>query len=75
MVLVAVALTGRVVRVPRRPGPLVGAGVVSRVTGTATSIGGSPLALMYQHESGPRVRATLAVCAASAPALIVRSVL
>lgn len=61
MVLVAVVLTVRVVHLPMRPSVLVGAGVVSGVTGTATSIGGPPLALVYQHETGDRLRATMAV--------------
>jgi uncharacterized protein len=60
MVLVAVLLTWRVVTLPMRRRVLVGAGVVSGVTGTATSIGGPPLALVYQHETGARLRATLA---------------
>jgi uncharacterized protein len=60
MVLTAVLLTWRVVRLPMRRGVLVGAGVISGVSGTATSIGGPPLALVYQHETGPRLRATLA---------------
>jgi hypothetical protein len=33
--------------------------VVSGTTGTATSIGGPPVALLYQRERGARVRATL----------------
>ncbi|WP_197319011.1 sulfite exporter TauE/SafE family protein [Saccharomonospora sp. NB11] len=41
---------------------LVVAGVASGTFGTASSIGGPPLALLYQHESGPRIRATLAAC-------------
>jgi hypothetical protein len=61
MVLVAVVLTWFVIRLPMRPGVLVAAGVVSGVSGTATSIGGPPLALVYQHASGPRLRATLGV--------------
>ncbi len=60
MVLVAVALTALVVRLPMRPAVLAGAGVVSGLTGTATSIGGPPLALVYQHVTGPRLRGTLA---------------
>ncbi|MER7113037.1 sulfite exporter TauE/SafE family protein [Saccharomonospora azurea] len=44
------------------PGALVVAGVASGAFGTASSIGGPPIALLYQHESGPRIRATLAVC-------------
>ncbi|MBX9388584.1 TSUP family transporter [Streptomonospora nanhaiensis] len=59
MVLVAVALTVRAVRVRLSRTALVAAGLVSGVTGTATSIGGPPLAILYQHETGPRIRATL----------------
>ena len=41
---------------------LVGAGVVTGVTETATGIGGPPMALVYQHQPGAVLRATLAVC-------------
>jgi uncharacterized membrane protein YfcA len=61
MVLAAVALTAWTVTVPRTPRTLAVAGVVSGVTGTATSIGGPPIALVYQHAKGPRIRATLAM--------------
>lgn len=44
---------------PTRPALLV-AGLVSGITGTAASIGGPPVALLYQGEGGPRVRATMA---------------
>jgi uncharacterized membrane protein YfcA len=60
MVLVAVVLTWRVITLPMRRDVLVAAGVVSGVTGTATSIGGPPLAIVYQHETGARLRATMA---------------
>ncbi len=60
MVVVTVLLTVRLVRLPLRGGSLAGAGVVAGISGTATSIDGPPLALVYQHEPGPRVRATLA---------------
>jgi len=46
---------------PRNRWTLLGAGVVSGTTGTATSIGGPPVALLYQREHGPRVRATLSL--------------
>lgn len=61
MVLVAVALTWRAVRVPITRGTLVAAGLVSGVTGTATSIGGPPIALLYQHRPARQIRTTLAV--------------
>lgn len=40
-------------------GALVVAGTVGGATGTAASIGGPPVALLYQHETGPRLRATM----------------
>lgn len=49
-------------RVKLSPGPriLFGAGLLSGVFGTIASIGGPPLALVYQHEPGPKLRGTLA---------------
>ncbi|MCT2592717.1 sulfite exporter TauE/SafE family protein [Streptomyces sp. N2-109] len=41
------------------PALLVSAGTVAGITGTATSIAGPPLALLYQHQPAARVRATL----------------
>ena len=56
----AVALTaaGLQFRLNRRT--LVGAGIASGIMGTATAIGGPPMAVVYQHEGGPRARGTLA---------------
>lgn len=42
-----------------RPGSLLLAGLVSGAGGTAASIGGPPLALLYQEAAGPRVRGTI----------------
>ncbi|HEY7483112.1 MAG TPA: sulfite exporter TauE/SafE family protein [Streptosporangiaceae bacterium] len=61
MVLVAVGATMWSGIVPRNPGTLTAAGVLAGTTGTATSIGGPPMALLYQRESGPKVRSTLGV--------------
>ncbi|QYC43606.1 Sulfite exporter TauE/SafE [Nonomuraea coxensis DSM 45129] len=61
MVLVAVALTARAVSVPRNGATITSAGFVSGVTGTATGIGGPPIALVYQTAKGPQIRATLAM--------------
>lgn len=61
IVLAAVALTVRTVTWPVTPGTLATAGFVSGVTGTATSIGGPPLALLYQHRHPREIRCTLAV--------------
>jgi uncharacterized membrane protein YfcA len=45
---------------PRRTVPaLLAAGLVSGAGGTASAIGGPPVALLYQDAPGPRVRATL----------------
>ena len=61
MVLVAVALTLRAVEVPVSRTALATAGFVSGVAGTTTSIGGPPVALLYQHRSAQQIRSTLAV--------------
>jgi uncharacterized membrane protein YfcA len=41
------------------PVALGSAGFVGGVMGTATAIGGPPVALVYQHQTGSRLRATL----------------
>jgi uncharacterized protein len=61
MVLVAVVLSVRTIEVPITRGSLVTAGFVAGTTGTATSIAGPPVALLYQHRPGRQVRSTLAV--------------
>jgi uncharacterized membrane protein YfcA len=58
-VLAVIAITTLGAELPRNRWMLLAAGVVSGTTGTATSIGGPPVALLYQREYGPRVRATL----------------
>ena len=59
-VLVAVATSLATATVPITRATTLATGVVSGAMGTATSIGGPPLALLYQHQEGPRLRATLA---------------
>ncbi|WP_236051431.1 sulfite exporter TauE/SafE family protein [Nonomuraea cypriaca] len=61
MVLIAVALTARSISVPRNGVTITSAGFVAGVTGTATGIGGPPIALVYQNAKGPQIRATLAM--------------
>ncbi len=56
---VALSLTSWDARPTR--GALLTAGVVSGVSGTATSIGGPPVAMLYQHASGPMLRSTMGV--------------
>jgi uncharacterized membrane protein YfcA len=61
MVLVSVALTAHAVVVPVNRTSLVAAGLASGVTGTATSIGGPPMALLIQHRPAHQIRSTLGV--------------
>ena len=58
--LLAVALTALGPRLPLTRRTLFGAGTLAGVMGTITSIGGPPMALLYQNEEGPRLRGTLA---------------
>lgn len=60
MVLGAVLLSAWSLRVRISPVSLVTAGCVSGIVGTATSVGGPPIALLYQYEPPARLRATLA---------------
>jgi uncharacterized membrane protein YfcA len=61
MVLVAVLLSVAPFELPVRRSTLSLAGVLSGLAGTATSIGGPPVALLYQHRSPQQIRSTLAV--------------
>ncbi len=58
-VLAAVALSFWAPAVPKTTPNLLMAGVVSALFGTSVSIGGPPLALLFQHEAGPRLRSTM----------------
>lgn len=59
LVLLAVGLSATGLHVPVRPGTLFGAGILSGFMGTTVSIGGPPMALLYQRQSGPQIRGTL----------------
>ncbi|MET0839750.1 MAG: sulfite exporter TauE/SafE family protein [Marmoricola sp.] len=61
MVLLAVVLSMAPFEVPVRRSTLSVAGLLSGLAGTATSIGGPPVALLYQHRSPAQIRSTLAV--------------
>ncbi len=61
IVLVAVLLTARTVVLPITRRTLGVAGFIGGVTGTASSIGGPPFALLYQHRPARQIRTTLAV--------------
>ncbi len=61
MVLAAVAVSACGLQVTPTTASLLAAGVISGFTGTASSIGGPPIALMYQRERGATLRGTLAL--------------
>ena len=58
-VLVGVGLSLSGLRLAITTPSLVGAGAVSGLTGTLTSVGAPPMALLYQHAPPARTRATL----------------
>jgi hypothetical protein len=60
-VLLAVAMSTLTASIPVNRVTATTAGFASGAMGTATSIGGPPLALLYQHHEGPVLRATLSV--------------
>jgi hypothetical protein len=59
VVLGAVALSVTSWHARPTPRALLVAGVVSGVSGTATSIDGPPVAMLYQHASGATLRSTM----------------
>lgn len=61
MVIFMVLITWRVVEVPINHATLSTAGFIGGITGTATSIGGPPFALLYQHRPAQQIRTTMAV--------------
>jgi uncharacterized membrane protein YfcA len=61
VVLFMVLITWRAVEVPVNHATLSGAGFIGGITGTATSIGGPPFALLYQHRPAQQIRTTMAV--------------
>jgi uncharacterized membrane protein YfcA len=58
-VLLAVALSAHGWHLPRTRATLFGAGALSGLMGTVSSIGGPPMALVYQRSPGAELRATL----------------
>lgn len=61
MVLLGVVITALGLSFTLNPGTLVGAGVASGIMGTATAIGGPPMAIVYSREKGPQFRGTLSL--------------
>ena len=60
LVLLGVALSLVGLRIGPSPRTLIGAGCLSGVMNTISSIGGPPIALVYRHERGAKLRGTLA---------------
>lgn len=61
IVLLAVAMSASGIRIDPGPRNLVVAGTLSGFMNTTSSIGGPPLAMVYQYSSGDRIRGTLGV--------------
>jgi len=61
VVLLSVVVTIRSVELPLNRFTLASAGITSGITATATSIGGPPIAVLYQHRPAAEIRSTLAV--------------
>lgn len=59
VMLVSTLLAASRLRVVPSPFTLFGAGTMAGITGTLTSVGGPPMALIYRDETGPRLRGTL----------------
>ena len=59
LVLLGVAMSVSGLRLRPRRSVLVGAGAMSAIMGTIASIGGPPMALVYQDAEGARLRATM----------------
>jgi uncharacterized membrane protein YfcA len=60
LVLVAVVTIASGASIPFNRVSQVAAGLASGITGTTTSIGGPPIALLYRERKGPEMRSTLA---------------
>ncbi len=59
IVLIGVMLSASGVHIARTRLNVIVAGTLSGIAGTISSIGGPPMALVYQHERGPSVRGTM----------------
>ncbi len=60
LVILAVILSASGLHVKVNIHNMIGAGFLSGFMGTTVSIGGPPAALLFQHERGPKFRATMA---------------
>jgi hypothetical protein len=60
LVLLAVGISLLHGRFPRTRTLSLAVGFTSGIMGTLAALGGPPIAVLYQHEEGPKIRATLA---------------
>jgi len=60
LVIIAVVLSVTGIKLALNAKNLVSAGILSGFMGTVAAIGGAPMALVYQHQKGPKLRGTLA---------------
>ena len=70
VILIGILLTVSGLHVPLTRLTALVSGALSGAMGTSSGIGAPLLAILYQHESGPKVRATLAVLYCGASILI-----
>jgi uncharacterized membrane protein YfcA len=70
VILLAVALTASGLNVPLNRTSALVSGTISGAMGASSGIGAPMLAVLYQHESGPTVRATLALLYTGASLMI-----
>lgn len=61
VILFAIVITAAGLRIPLARWTAVVAGSLSGAMGTSAGMGAAPVALLYQEQSGPRVRSTLAL--------------
>jgi hypothetical protein len=59
MILLAVIISISGLKLRLKPINLFGAGTASGIMGTTAAIGGAPMALIYQHQKGPKLRGSL----------------
>lgn len=68
LLAIAISLSGR--RIPLTHGSALVAGAIGGAMGASSGFGAPALAILYQHESGPRIRATLALLYTGASLMI-----
>ena len=71
VILIAIGITVSGLRIPLNKATAFSSAAVSGAMGASTGIGAPMLALLYQNESGPRVRSTLALLYTIASVIII----